>query len=204
MTTSSDRILLRWVPLAALLAVAMAVGLSFGPHPFGFHGWPKAPAPRSVDRVVRVAPDGVGDTVARREPADRSSPGQSTAPAPDRVTPQRARQGEAPAKAAAERSSRRRGDGGQSQEPVPAPVQTPEPPGDEPVVEVPGGVPVAEVPDRIPDGAEAKPDAEPVTPPPPSVEVRDDVDEYDEFDVYEEGGDRHGPGRGHRGRHGRH
>jgi hypothetical protein len=193
------------VPLAALLAVAMAVGLSFGPHPFGFHGWPKAPASRSVDRVVRVAPDGVRSTVARREPADPSSSRQSTAPTRDRdVRPRRARHGEERGALASRRSSRRRGGKGHGPPPSPAPVQTPEPPGDDPVAEIPDGVPVAQVPDRIPNAAEAKPDAEPATPPPPSVEVRDQYDDYEKYDVYEEGGHRPGHDRGHKGRHGRH
>ncbi|HKP89665.1 MAG TPA: hypothetical protein VJT75_06780, partial [Thermoleophilaceae bacterium] len=68
MTTSSDRTLLRWLPLATLLSIAMAVGLSFGPHPFGFHGWPKARTPQPVLRVVRVAPASAPTALARREP----------------------------------------------------------------------------------------------------------------------------------------
>jgi hypothetical protein len=195
-TTSYDRILLRWVPLAALLAIAMAVGLSFGPHPFGYHGWPKAPAPRSVDRVVRVAPERGPITVARREPADRSTSRKTGSAAHDETAhPRRAVHAERPAHPS-RRSSRSHDGKGRDAERPPAPVQTPEPPRNDPIPETPNGVPVAQGPDRIPDAAEAKPDVEPVTPPPSSVEVRD-RDEYDELDFHEEGGRGHGHGQRH-------
>src|SRR5947208_8591293 len=61
-TTFSDRILLRWVPLAVFLAAAVAVGLSFGPHPYGYHAWPKPVAQAPIERTVRnaaIAPSAV-------------------------------------------------------------------------------------------------------------------------------------------------
>jgi hypothetical protein len=200
-TTSSDRILLRWVPLAALLAVAMAVGLSFGPHPFGFHGWPKARAPHSVDRVVRVAPKSARVAVASREPgvrsraADSDAPGRGDDARPDR--PGQAGRG----KRSPRRSSQQRRHGERRSRSDSEPAHAPVPPATEdPVVDAPDGPPV---PGPIPDGAEAKPDAERGTPPPSSVEVGDGLDDYE----YEDGhryGHGAGHGDGHHGHHGHH
>jgi hypothetical protein len=144
------------VPLAALLAAAMAVGLSFGPHPFGFHGWPKAPAPRSIDRVVQVAPKSAPIAVARSEPAARSHRHQRIAARRgEGARPARIRHAERAAHPP--RRSPRHRPGSRHR---PGPSSAPEPPrrdgGDDPVVETPDGAPVAQVPDRIPHAAEAK------------------------------------------------
>src|SRR5438094_877344 len=64
-TTFSDRILLRWVPLAVFLAAAVAVGLSIGPHPYGYHAWPRPVAQAPLERTVRT-PDSAQRAVVRR------------------------------------------------------------------------------------------------------------------------------------------
>jgi hypothetical protein len=155
-TTSSDRLLLRWVPLAALLAAAMAVGLSVGPHPFGFHGWPKAPAPRSIERVVRVVPKASPVAIARREPAARSQPAQrAQVERSDDVSPIRNGRPER-----ATRAPRHATSGGHRSGPSVAPVQAPAPPstdgGDGHGGETPGGTPIAQGPDRVRHAAKAK------------------------------------------------
>jgi hypothetical protein len=53
-TTFSDRILLRWLPLAVFLAAAAAVALTIGPPRFAYHSWPTPPTSQTVERVVRV------------------------------------------------------------------------------------------------------------------------------------------------------
>jgi hypothetical protein len=55
-TTSADRVLLRWLPLAVLLAAAAAVLLTVIPHPYGYHRWPQPQASEAPIQVVRVAP----------------------------------------------------------------------------------------------------------------------------------------------------
>ena len=52
MTTFSDRVLLRWVPISALLAAGTTVGLTVGPRPFGYHSWPRPAGERPVESVV--------------------------------------------------------------------------------------------------------------------------------------------------------
>lgn len=202
MTTSSDRLLSRWVPLAALVAGALAVALSFGPNPFGFHAWPKAPAPQALDRVVRVRPAAAPVAVARREPAPRPQGDDRSAPSPavSGSRHPRTRRAEHPLRAP-DHASRRRDDGeGRRSGPPPEPVEpTPAPEGgDAPEVEAPDGTPVAQVPHRLPAAAEAKPEVRPLAPPPASVEVTDDPPRYEQ--ELEDGWER---GHGHHG-HGHH
>jgi hypothetical protein len=187
--------LLRWVPLAALLAVAMAVGLSFGPHPFGFHGWPKARAPQTVDHVVRVEPKSARVAVARREPAAGSRASERGATAADDSTPPSLPvRSERPGKRHRSRDER----GSRSNtEPAPAPAPQTNGDGGERVVETLQGTPIAEAPNPVPDPAEAKPAVRPVTAPHPTVEVRDGTDDY-------EGRSDDADGHGHRHGHGRH
>lgn len=183
----------------------MAVGLSFGPHPFGFHGWPRARAPQTVDRVVRVEPKSARVAVARREPR----PGSPVSARPKRATDEATRPGrpERPSRRATRHGSRDEHGSRSHSEPAPAPQPDGDGAGDR-VVETPQGTPVAEAPNPIPDAAEAKPEVRPVTPPSPTVEVADGIDDYDfEYEGRSDyaHGHRHGHrGHGHRGRNGRH
>ena len=52
MTTFSDRILLRWAPISTLLAAGTTVGLSVGPHPYGYHSWPRPAVERPIESLV--------------------------------------------------------------------------------------------------------------------------------------------------------
>jgi hypothetical protein len=52
LTTFSDRILLRWVPVSTLLAAGTTVGLTVGPHPYGYHSWPRPAIENPVKSVV--------------------------------------------------------------------------------------------------------------------------------------------------------
>ena len=54
MTTFSDRVLLRWAPIATLLAAGAAVGLTVAPRPFGYHDWPNPVVGRPSASVVQV------------------------------------------------------------------------------------------------------------------------------------------------------
>jgi hypothetical protein len=199
-TTSSDRLLLRWVPLAALLAVVMAVGLSTGADPFGFHGWPKAPAPRSIDRVVRVVPRNAPVAIARREPASRPARHDGVA-APERGD-DRATVGERPAKRAApapRRAPRHAPNRGRGSSSSPAPAEQPTPghdgAGDGPADQAPDGSPVAQAPSPLPDAAEAKPQVRRMPAPERTVAVEPGADRA---------GDDYGwDGDEHRHRHGR-
>jgi hypothetical protein len=158
MTTSSDRILLRWVPLAAFLAVVMAVSLSVGPQPFGFHEWPKAPAARPIERVVRATPRSSAVPVAAR-PAQRSD--RAGAGAVDRAPATSRHPFHRPAPSA---SARRGGErsrpeprharGGRSASAGPArPGSQGTPP---PAPQAPDRTPLAEAPHPRPPAARAK------------------------------------------------
>jgi hypothetical protein len=170
-TTSADRLLLRWVPLAAFLAIVMAVSLTVGPQPFGFHGWPKAPAPRSIDRVVRVEPTSSRVAIAASEPATRAKPAHERVPARravDRPAPARRHAepvADTPRHPAHHRSS---GRGGRDRSPAPVESPVPRPGGDDPAGQTPDGTPVAQAPRPLPQGAEAK---RQVRPGPPHVTV---------------------------------
>jgi hypothetical protein len=132
----------------------MAVSLTVGPGPFGFHGWPKAPAPRSIDRVVRVEPANARVAIATSEPPTPAKPAREAvtagragaAPAPIRRHPERV--------ARTQRHPARHG----GQDRPPAPVESPAPrPGDgDPAGRTPDGTPVAQAPRPLPQGAEAK------------------------------------------------
>src|SRR4051812_43289575 len=158
MTTSADRLLLRWVPLTAFLAVVMGVSLTAGPQPFGFHGWPKAPAARSIDRVVRVIPADSRVALASREPA--SSP----KPAHEAVTPDRVAAAPAPTRrhvehvASAPRHSGRHGSPrGARQDRSPARVESPasRSHNGDTRGQAPDGTPLAQAPRPLPRGAHA-------------------------------------------------
>lgn len=147
MTTSADRILLRWVPLAVFLAVVTAVALSVGPHPFGFHSWPKAPAPRPVERVVRAAPRS-----ARVPVAARHTPSESRA-ADDGTAMARRDAVRRPQRAPARPKPR------QQQEHPQAPREpkgTGSKDGGAPAPQAPSRTPVAQGPRRRPTGVHAK------------------------------------------------
>ncbi|MFL5781007.1 MAG: hypothetical protein ACJ760_06835 [Thermoleophilaceae bacterium] len=167
MTTSADRLLLRWVPLAAFLAVVMAVSLTAGPQPFGFHGWPKAPAPRSIDRVVRVTPADSRVALASREPAPSPKPAHRAATA-DRVAalPAPTRRHVEHVARAPRHSGRHGSARGAGQDRSPAPVESPAPRthhGDT-ADQTPDGTPLAQAPRPLPRGAHAKPQVRPAGP----------------------------------------
>jgi hypothetical protein len=54
LTTFSDRILLRWVPVSTLLAAGTSVGLTVGPHPYGYHSWPRPAIEKPLESVVQA------------------------------------------------------------------------------------------------------------------------------------------------------
>ncbi len=57
MTTSSNRALVRVIPVAVLLAVVLAVALVAAPDTFRYHGWPK-PAPATAPQsLVGLTPE---------------------------------------------------------------------------------------------------------------------------------------------------
>jgi hypothetical protein len=89
-TTFSDRVLLRWLPLAVFLAAAMAVGLTLGPHPFAYHRWPQPPRQTALQRVVEVpaaeAPATVWSAAVSPGAARAGSP-QRSRQAPARAKP---------------------------------------------------------------------------------------------------------------------
>lgn len=203
MTTSADRFLLRWVPFAAILAVVMAVSLTVGSQPFGFHGWPKAPAPRSIDKVVRVAPANSRVAIASSEPATPPKP------AHEAVAAERGAGSAAPTRRPADhagRTPRHRSSGADGRDRSRAPVDSPTPrTGDgHPAGKTPDGTPVAQGPRPLPRGAAAKPQVRHAGPPHTTVDVR--------LRFTGRHGEGHGHGRGHgvhglhlgRGRHGRH
>jgi hypothetical protein len=182
-TTSSDRLLLRWIPLAALLAVAMAVGLSVGPNPFGFHGWPKAPAPRSVPSVVRVVPRDAPIAIARRDEGDSPARPARDAVAAERSAPARHRE-------RVSHAPRHGSTGGtRHSHASPGRVESPAPPapdqGSDSSDRTPDGSPVAQAPSPLPEGAEAKPQVPQVTQPDPMTQPEPGFE------------GEHGPGNGH-------
>jgi hypothetical protein len=166
-TTSADRLLLRWVPLAAFLAVVMAVSLTVGPQPFGFHGWPKAPAPRSIDRVVRVEPTNARVAIAESEPAAPAKP-RSKAATPGRPSTEPGPAGRhavpVPYTPRHPARHRPRGSGGQDRPPSPAESPAPRPDASDPAGQTPDGTPVAQAPRPLPKGAEAKLQVRPARP----------------------------------------
>ena len=54
MAAPSDRILLRWLPLALLVATVVLSATMFLAHPFGSQDWPRPPHARTVERVIDV------------------------------------------------------------------------------------------------------------------------------------------------------
>jgi hypothetical protein len=168
----------------------MAVSLSFGPHAFGFHGWPKAPAPRSIERVVRIAPKDAPIAIARREPAKRWGPEHDSAAADRGAQSAPARKRPTERAALTPRRSARHRSGGRWSGSSPDPVESPAPPRgghDDPAEQAPDGTPVAQAPSPLPQTAEAKPQ---VAPPRTTVDVELELDG--------------GRGEGHAHGHGRH
>ena len=90
MTTFSDRILLRWVPISTLLAAGTTVGLNVGPQPFGYHSWPRPAVERPIESLVPTPASGAPAILADRRvsiPAPHSGARhQRLPPMPARVT----------------------------------------------------------------------------------------------------------------------
>ena len=152
-TASFRRKLLRCAPLAALLAGAVATGMTVSPRPFRYDSWPKPPAPARVQTLVRVRPEAaVSDqTIAVARPAQRiaASPFRDTARARP-ASPRTATHGPVPRRSGSggtgstPGSNRARGPhpsqspgtgtppagqpAGQPQQPAPAPSHDPAPP----------------------------------------------------------------------------
>src|SRR5439155_1542290 len=83
-TTSFDRVLLRWIPLAIVLATIFAVSVSVAPRPFAYHGWPSPARPAAVQRVVRkpspATPLAVPEPPVDRVLGDAPRPGHGRGP----------------------------------------------------------------------------------------------------------------------------
>ena len=52
MSAPSDRILLRWLPLAIALTIATAAAITVLSHPFGSQRWPEPKHAPAIERVV--------------------------------------------------------------------------------------------------------------------------------------------------------
>ena len=197
MTTSSDRVLLRWLPLAVLLAAAAAVLLTVIPHPYGYHRWPQPETSEVPVQVVRVAPD-----PATAAPAATARPQRAEAPVAEQRRDASVRPPAEPRRATDRRST------------PPAPLRSPSGSGPGrsggdsrghhggshgrggtgPSSNSGSGsgdgessrTPLAEAPHRMPPTAQAKPGPELATPPTSAPEPDLDVREREKQD--DEGG----------------
>ncbi|MEA2388471.1 MAG: hypothetical protein QOG41_1244 [Thermoleophilaceae bacterium] len=211
MTTSSDRVLLRWLPLAVLLAAVAVVLLTVIPHPFGYHRWPQPIASSPPAQVVRVAPDSVAMATASRgvDAAPRRVPvvAEARRAAPVRNAVARTRTGLRGPGASAPATSRHghgagrsggdsrghRGDSRGSSGRGPGSDSGPKS-GASP------GTPLAQVNHILPPAAQARPEPTPVHAPKPTVAI-DRRPERDRPDCG--GGHGRGRARGHSRPHGR-